>query len=433
VATVGLASYSILPEKPAKSPYSGYPIPQASEATSDSFSIPAPPIQDSGIQPAADAKMRPSLSGSGFAAQTEDRLYTQGQLASLVLSIGDKLRASGLLAAAREDSLDPAWKPLLERLCSDGFDENALHALFARLGPNSYSPAYMAAKITELYGVAGIGIRREGVPSPVPPQDFLRPVEDATVGSCLEFMKEQEVALALAEKRHGVPASVILAVLLIETRLGLDLGNDTALRALASMAATSNLEMLSSEGNSRQQSRLGAGSLRNTLRQKSNWAYGELTSLIRYAQSTGYDPSTIPCSIYGAIGLCQFMPSNIGLFAVDGDEDGKIDLFSLPDAISSVANYLEANGWRGAKSDRQKLDVIYTYNHDYGYASAVLATSKRLELAQKGKVSLPSIALVGGSGRHNPYARLDPSLRRGRAVPRHAMVRSLGNYLEVLQ
>jgi membrane-bound lytic murein transglycosylase B len=321
----------------------------------------------------------------------------------------------------------------MERLAADGFNRGELAKLFARLGPNSYSPAYMAAKITELYGVAGIGIRRDNAPSPETPQDFLPPVDDVTVRSCLKFLQEHADELNQAEKRHGVPPSVILAVLVIETRLGLDLGSDTALRALACMAATSDLDMLSGSGNLRQTHRVGAGSLRNTLREKSQWAYGELTSLLRYARSNGYDAATIPCSVYGAIGLCQFMPSNISLFAVDGNGDGKIDLFSPPDAIYSVAKYLEANGWRNAKSDRQKQAVIYTYNHDNGYALSVLATSRRLDQAQKGKISLQSNALVGGPSRYNPYARLDPSLRRGRHVPRKAMLGSLGDYQTLLQ
>ena len=51
-------------------------------------------------------------------------------------------------------------------------------------------------------------------------------------------------------------------------------------------------------------------------------------------------------SYAGAIGLPQFMPGSIRRFAVDGNNDGKIDLRNSPeDAIASVANFLKAHGW----------------------------------------------------------------------------------------
>jgi membrane-bound lytic murein transglycosylase B len=51
-------------------------------------------------------------------------------------------------------------------------------------------------------------------------------------------------------------------------------------------------------------------------------------------------------SYAGAIGLPQFMPGSIRRFAVDGNQDGKIDLRnSAEDAIASVANFLKVHGW----------------------------------------------------------------------------------------
>lgn len=48
----------------------------------------------------------------------------------------------------------------------------------------------------------------------------------------------------------------------------------------------------------------------------------------------------------GAMGQFQFMPSSYRRFAVDGDRDGLIDLWSsVPDALSSAANYLARSGW----------------------------------------------------------------------------------------
>ena len=48
----------------------------------------------------------------------------------------------------------------------------------------------------------------------------------------------------------------------------------------------------------------------------------------------------MPGSSTGAIGLLQFEPSNFYI-AVDGDGDGKIDLFDPADAIMSLAHFLQ--------------------------------------------------------------------------------------------
>lgn len=55
---------------------------------------------------------------------------------------------------------------------------------------------------------------------------------------------------------------------------------------------------------------------------------------------------TLTGSYAGAQGWGQFMPSSIRDFGVDGDHDRRIDMQgSLPDILSSVANYFAGHGW----------------------------------------------------------------------------------------
>jgi membrane-bound lytic murein transglycosylase B len=55
-------------------------------------------------------------------------------------------------------------------------------------------------------------------------------------------------------------------------------------------------------------------------------------------------------SYAGAIGAPQFMPSNYRKLAVDGDGNGKRDLWnSWPDVVMSIANYLKFHGWRAGE------------------------------------------------------------------------------------
>ncbi|MDR2800590.1 MAG: lytic murein transglycosylase [Desulfovibrio sp.] len=329
----------------------------------------------------------------------------------------------------QEPGPDPAFSPLIARLHADGFPLDETRALFARLGPKAYTPAYMSLKILELSGVSGIGVSRETGPDPELPEGAPLPMPELNVGVCLEFAAKYEQSLAEIEKKHGVPRSVILGILLVETALGKNMGRDVAMRALAGMAVTDSPDRLGSAGNSRQTSRIRFGRrLSDTLRQRSERAYGELTALLRWSEKTGLDAARLPGSIYGAVGLCQFMPSNIETYGVDGDQDGKINLFSPVDAMFSAANYLEAHGWRRASSDARRRAVLMAYNDDSLYAAYVLGTAKRMERALAGKLPPQSPAMAGMPA----SARLDPSLRRLKSVPRSGRLAELGSYKSLL-
>ncbi len=80
---------------------------------------------------------------------------------------------------------------------------------------------------------------------------------------------------------------------------------------------------------------------------RSNFFTKELINyvILRYLDKT-YDNSSIKGSYAGAIGLPQFMPSSILNYAVDYDNDCRIDLLSnWQDVFASIANYLKMNGW----------------------------------------------------------------------------------------
>src|ERR1019366_4004825 len=73
----------------------------------------------------------------------------------------------------------------------------------------------------------------------------------------------------------------------------------------------------------------------------------ELENTLLFARESGIDPFSLRGSYAGAIGLPQFMPGSIRQYAVDFDDDGKIDLRNSPvDAIGSIANFLVQHGWQ---------------------------------------------------------------------------------------
>jgi membrane-bound lytic murein transglycosylase B len=73
---------------------------------------------------------------------------------------------------------------------------------------------------------------------------------------------------------------------------------------------------------------------------------GELEQFLLLAKEEKIDARKALGSYAGAIGSPQFMPSNYRKLAVDGDGNGRRDLWSSwPDVIMSVANYLNSHGW----------------------------------------------------------------------------------------
>ena len=74
---------------------------------------------------------------------------------------------------------------------------------------------------------------------------------------------------------------------------------------------------------------------------------GQLEQLLLLEREAGLDLRSLRGSWAGALGQGQFIPSSYRDFAVDGDGDGRIDLWrSPPDIIASVANYFRRHRWR---------------------------------------------------------------------------------------
>ncbi|MFG1942773.1 lytic transglycosylase domain-containing protein [Nonomuraea sp. NPDC048826] len=72
----------------------------------------------------------------------------------------------------------------------------------------------------------------------------------------------------------------------------------------------------------------------------------------------------------GALGPMQFMPATWKAYGVDGDGDGKKDIWSPYDAVPGAAAYLCATG---AGQGGEKLrKAVWHYNHSWDYVNKVL-------------------------------------------------------------
>ncbi len=154
---------------------------------------------------------------------------------------------------------------------------------------------------------------------------FIQPVR---IRAGVRFWDEHRALLERAQDRWGVPASVIVGILGVETGFGQNMGSFRVLDALATLAFA-----------------FPPSHPRAAARQ--SYFIGELESFLVAAATNDFDPLQALGSYAGAMGMPQFMPSSQKAYAVDFDGDGRIDLYgSAADAIGSVANYLQAHGWQ---------------------------------------------------------------------------------------
>ncbi|QEI05460.1 lytic murein transglycosylase B [Pigmentiphaga aceris] len=150
-------------------------------------------------------------------------------------------------------------------------------------------------------------------------------VEQQRIQAGLAFWDQNREVLARAQARYGVPASVIVSIIGVETFYGRVMGDFRILDALAT---------------------LGFDFPSDAPRDRSEFFQEQLAEYLLFCKERGLDPRTLRGSFAGAIGLPQFMPGSIRRFAVAAD-GGTPDLVNhRDDAVMSVANFLVEHGWQ---------------------------------------------------------------------------------------
>ena len=118
---------------------------------------------------------------------------------------------------------------------------------------------------------------------------------------------------------YGVQARFIVALWGLETNFGKIMGNYNVISALSTLAY---------EGR------------REVFFKKQLWA------ALKILKEGHIDIANMKGSWAGAMGQNQFMPTSFVAYAVDGDGDGKKDIWgNQADVFSSMANYLKKEGW----------------------------------------------------------------------------------------
>jgi len=133
-------------------------------------------------------------------------------------------------------------------------------------------------------------------------------------------MKQYASALASAERKYGVPARIILAIWGRESGFGRVKIPHNAFEVLATKAFMAT---------------------------RKDMFRAEVLAALQIAEQRHVRPDAMRSSWAGALGQPQFMPTSFLEHAVDGDGDGRADIWgSEADTIHSIANYLRHYNWR---------------------------------------------------------------------------------------
>jgi membrane-bound lytic murein transglycosylase B len=210
------------------------------------------------------------------------------------------------------------YRELLDELEREhGFERNALTALFgkARLRPE-------------------IGGLFEHAPERLPVEEYFhRLVTPSLTRGGVAYLRERRGLFETIEARYGVDPAVITAIVGVETRYGRR--PDGGYRVFDAL-----------------------NTVFSSVDRREAFARRELIHFLLLCREEKWDPLDINGSYAGAMGTPQFVPSSYRNYAVDHDGDGRRDLWrSDGDIAASVANFLNAHGWRAGEQIRLQVLV----------------------------------------------------------------------------
>ena len=202
-------------------------------------------------------------------------------------------------------------------------------------------------------------------------------LEKQRISNGKKFIKENFDLFQQVENDFGVPKEIITSILGVETRYGKIQGSYRVLDSLATLGFD--------------------------FPRRSKFFKSELIQFFLLARENNLDINSVQGSYAGAMGYGQFISSSYRAYAVDYDSDGYADLFnSVPDAVASIANYLQKHGWRRDGNIVREVEmnqVNKTYQHQSNLSKFIpLQFTEGLEEKYiiKNGDSLLSIAINNG-------------------------------------
>lgn len=283
------------------------------------------------------------------------------------------LTVAGLLSlTAPARASEGGWGYLIEKLVADGLGRDQVVSAYRRLprfGSVIFSP--------------------DPGESTAPYRALL---SERSVAAARRCRIRYDESFRAAEAASGVPASVLSALLHVETHCGGYTGRSIVLHRLSRLAMANEPANVryNVQRRTRGLSPTAAAAMERKVRARARYLeetfYPEVQATFILAEKVNIDPLGIRGSQSGAFGLPQFLPSNYLRFGVDANGNGRVSLYEPDDAIASAARYLGAHGWRPNISTAEKRQVIWAYNRSDAYVDTILGLSERIEQTHPSKI-----------------------------------------------
>ena len=201
-----------------------------------------------------------------------------------------------------------------------------------------------------------------------------------------QFIRDNGELFDRIEEQLKVPREVVTAILVIESGIGKNTGNEMIVYRLSRLASVCDPHNL--RHNYKLQKKKDPSITFKSVEDRCSYLettfLPEIPALIEIGRRNKVPVLKVQGSSAGAFGLPQFLPSAFLRFGMDGNSDGTVSLYHPDDAAWSAANYLSSFGYRDDIPVAEKRAVIWRYNKSDAYIDAVLSLSAgiREELAR---------------------------------------------------
>jgi len=260
---------------------------------------------------------------------------------------------------------DPDFEPIIKKLIRSGLERDWVTRVFNQ----------PCAVLDHDVLVLRLTVRESKI-------NYGRFLEEEWIVKSRNFIQNYAEVFQKAQQEFEVPPEIIAAVLLLETKLGQYTGRFPVLSTLASHAAAGRPEVAADVYRripKEEKARWTLDRAAKRLAERTAWSFNELRAFLTHFRPDELAACTVRGSYTGAMGLCQFQPSNLKPYGRDGNGDGIVDFFQVEDAVFSAANYLKEHGWRPGLGQNQKIRVLRRYNNSEPYARTILEAARRIK------------------------------------------------------
>ncbi len=261
------------------------------------------------------------------------------------------------------DEIPSFYQPLIYRLSQEGFDFEFLSKLFSD------------SRAEFLPAVTTISLYSNEIPGRY--TQFLSP---ELILLSKKFLNHNFKTLRQMEKRFQVDKEVAVAILLVESRFGENIGRYRVIPTLASIALMDSPEILRKNCDTLREMdpELSCEWIESRSRRKAEWAYQELKCFLNIIRQEKIDPLEVFGSHAGAMGMAQFIPSSYLNYALS-EESFEKWLLSREEAIFSIGNYLRSHGWKMNLPIQKKKQILLYYNRSGPYVETVMKVSQKIK------------------------------------------------------